>query len=102
MAQRSNGLFTGLLFLLVFLLLVALNPTRDEFAAWMSARQAVSSSQGVHTGVLSALGKAVGGMAGSVQGGTFRRHNYAFCSIFESPSGRTVYLGVAKLFIKLR
>lgn len=102
MARRSNGLFAGLLFLLAFLLLVALNPTKDEFTAWMSARQAASSSRSAPTGFLSAVGKSVGGMAGSFAGGTYSRENYGFCSIYRSPSGGRAYLGLAKLFIKLK
>jgi len=102
MARRSNGLFGGLLFLLVFLLLVALNPTKDEFIAWMSAHQAAASTRNGGTGLIGSIGKAVGGMVGSVQGGTFTRSNYAFFSLYSGPGGKTVYLGAAKLFIKLK
>jgi hypothetical protein len=102
MAKRSNGLFSGLLFLLVFLFLVALNPTRDEFVAWMSARQANTVSHNAGSGLIGQISSGEGGVAGTIEGGTFRRHNYGFFSLYSRSGGKTVYMGVAKLFIRLR
>ena len=102
MAKRSNGLFTGLVFLLAFLFLVALNPTRDEFIAWMSAREAGAASRNATSGLIGRIGQGVGGVVGSIEGGIFRRHNYGFFSLFSRDGGKVVYLGAAKLFIRLK
>ncbi|MDA8427303.1 MAG: hypothetical protein M0Z80_14345 [Treponema sp.] len=102
MAKRSNGLFSGLLFLLVFLFLVALNPTRDEFIAWMSARQADTASRNAGSDLIGRISSGVGGVAGTIEGGIFRRHNYGFFSLFSRDGGKVVYLGAAKLFLRLR
>ncbi|MGO8694942.1 MAG: hypothetical protein ACLQMF_14870 [Rectinemataceae bacterium] len=102
MAKRSNGLFSGLLFLLVFLFLVALNPTRDEFIAWMSAKQADAAAGEATSSLIGEIGKGAGGAVEVIEGGVFHRHSYTLFSLFSKDGGKVVYLGAAKLFVRLK
>ncbi len=89
---------------LVTLLFVALNPGQEDFKNWYQARAAASVKkqvQGTVGNLVAGISKGAAGIAASA---SFRRHNLLVASVY-SRGGDTVaesYLGIAKLFIKLK
>jgi fructose-specific phosphotransferase system IIC component len=85
-------------------LLFALNPTMDDFSAHLQRQAEVQASKSVQGG----LGKALGSLAGVASGlsaKAYARKDYVVFSTYtlgkaSDPGSR--YLGVAKVFIKLK
>ncbi|HAP43124.1 MAG: hypothetical protein A2087_02960 [Spirochaetes bacterium GWD1_61_31] len=87
----------------IAVLLVALNPTMDDFKKYVEnkARASVGAS-----GVLgNVIGGLVGGLASAGAGAGFDRSNLFVASLYTSKLGDEVqqqYLGIAKLFLPLK
>lgn len=99
----SKRLVNVLLFVLLVLLLYALNPSSEDFQAWKAghARElAMSGSSGGVAGVLKQGEGAVAGAAAGLSAGGYRRTDYYVCSIYSL--GGESYLGLASFFIKLK
>jgi hypothetical protein len=103
MATSKSPLATLIIVVLALLLLYALNPTTEDFQAWRSgkAERAVEgqSTSGLVGALKSGAGKIAGAMTGIVAGG-YKRTDYLLCSSYSLGSDR--YLGIARLFIKLK
>jgi hypothetical protein len=102
MARSSKNLGTIIIVALVLVLLYALNPSTADFQAWRSAQaqgQAGGSSGSLGGVMKKAAGKIAGAMTGVVAGG-YERKDYLVCSSYSLGSDR--YLGIARLFIKLK
>jgi hypothetical protein len=83
-------------------LLYALNPTKDDFIAWRS-HQAQNQAGGTSNSLIGVMKKGAGAVAGAMTGlvaGGYSRKDYLVCSTY-SLSGDS-YLGIARLFIKLK
>jgi hypothetical protein len=103
--KSRSGLTVAIIAATVVLLLLALNPSTEDFQAWQSTRVERSVSSGGERGLVGALksgaGKVAGAIAGAVAGG-FKRKDYLLCSTYSLGSKGELYLGIAHLFIKLR
>lgn len=100
-SSKANGWI--ILAVLVVLLLAALNPTSDDFVAWRSAQAQGRVDSGGSSGIVGALKSGAGAVAGAVAGieaSGYKRSNYYLFSVYGLGGER--YLGVARLFIKLK
>ena len=106
MAKSKSSLATIVIIALLAVLLFALNPTLADFKAWRSMQAESQATAGTEKGILKDAGKIVGKMAGAMTGfvaGGFKRQDYLLCSTYSSGgNGGELYLGVARLFIKLK
>jgi len=87
------------------LLLVALNPTAADFKAFYQRQAAsgVSSKAGGSGGLIGSIAKGAAGMAAD---SSYKRANLLVASLYQSRSRdgkvQRAYLGVAKLFVKIK
>ena len=102
--KRSNtGLGTAIIIVLALILLYALNPTTADFQAWRASTAERQASSGDSSGLIGALKSGAGKVAGAMTGlvaGAYDRKDYLVCSSYSLGSDR--YLGIARLFIKLK
>jgi hypothetical protein len=106
MARIRNSLATIIVGALVLVLLYGLNPSIEDFKAWR-ANQAVAAAGGSNKDFVGVLKKGAGAMAGAMVGamsGAFERKDYLIFSTYSVGAGksRQVYLGAARLFVKLK
>jgi hypothetical protein len=102
MARTNSRLGWLIIVVLVLALLYALNPTTADFQAWMSSqtRRQVGGASG---GLFGAIKQGAGALAGAMSGGIaglYTRHDYFICSGFSL--GNNVYLGIFRLFLKIK
>jgi hypothetical protein len=103
MARSKNGLVAGIIVVLVLILLYALNPTTADFQAWRSGQVQREATSGTMTKPIGTIKKGVGAIAGAMTGGIaalYSRKDYLVCSSYSLGSDR--YLGIARLFVKLK
>lgn len=102
MAKSKLGVNVLIAFLFI-ILLYALNPTSEDFQAWCSARAQGRAASGDASGLVGVLKKgagAVAGVAAGIEAIGYGRSDYFVCSSYAL--GRERYLGVARLFLKLK
>jgi hypothetical protein len=105
MAGSRRALGWLLILALAGALLYALNPTMDDFIAWRVAQAQGSAVSQDSKGVARVLEKGAGAIAGTMVGiasGAFERKNYVLASTFSTGPKGQLYLGLARVFIKLR
>jgi hypothetical protein len=105
MAKSKSSLTAILIAVLAVVLLVALNPTMSDFKAWRSSQAESQATSGDTTGLIGALKKGAGALAGGMVGfasSFYDRNNYYLFSTYSAGKQGDLYLGVARLFIKLR
>jgi len=106
LAESKRSIGWLVILALLAALLAALNPTMDDFKAWRSARAQDAAVSKDSTGVVRALEKGAGAVAGVLEelgSSAFERTNYVVCSAYSSGGSKgPLYLGVARIFIKLR
>jgi hypothetical protein len=103
MAESRRTLGWIIIIALVGALLFALNPTIDDFASWRAADAQGSAVSKDGKGGAQLFEKAAGAVAGAMVGlasGTFERRNFYLFSTYSS--GSRLYLGIARVFIKLK
>ena len=87
------------------LLLVALNPTAADFKAFYQ-RQAAAGVSGKAGGSGGLIGSIAKGAAGIAADSGYKRSNLLVASLYQSRSRdgkvQRAYLGVAKLFVKIK
>jgi hypothetical protein len=87
-------------------LLIALNPTIDDFAAWRAASAQEPSASKGGSDVVRAFERGAKAIAGAMVGlasGAFERRSYLFFSTFGTGGSKgQLYLGIARAFVKLR
>ena len=91
--------------LLVLVLLAVLNPKQADFRAYLASRASAQASGSAGGGLIGAISKGAGAVAGgaaSIVGGAFKRADYLIFSTYSAGASGPLYLGVAKLFFKLR
>lgn len=98
---------TIIIVVLALLLLYALNPSTADFQAWRSGQaqdQAIGGTMSTTTGKMEKAARSMSGaVAGVIKGafaGLYKRTDYLLCSTYSI--GNNTYLGIAKLFIKLK
>ena len=101
--SKSSPLATIIIIALALVLLFALNPTTADFQAWRSsqAQRQVGGSQA--TGLIGVMQKGAGAIAGAMTAlisGTYDRKDYLIFSTYSL--GKDEYLGIARLFVKLK
>jgi hypothetical protein len=99
----KKSLGTIIIVVLALLLLYALNPSTADFQAWRASQSQAQVASGAMTGIIGTLKKGAGAVAGAMTGlvsGAYKRTDYLICSTYSIGSDR--YLGIAKLFIKLK
>jgi hypothetical protein len=102
MAVSKRGI-NVIIVLLAIVLLYALNPTSEDFVAWRSGQARSQAASGDTSGLFGVLKKGAGAAAGAMNGLVakgYKRHDYFVCSTFTL--GDDSYLGVARLFFKLK
>ena len=106
MAKSKSSLATIVIIALLAVLLFALNPTMPDFQAWKSTQAAnmVGGSTKDTIGVIKkGVGAMVGAMTGAMTGLQYTRQDFMVCSTYSSGgNGGELYLGVARLFVKLK
>jgi hypothetical protein len=105
MAESRRALGWIIIIALVGALLYALNPTIDDFAAWRAADARSSAVSPDSKGAARAFEKGAGALAGAMVGlasGAFERRNFYLFSAFSTGPRGQLYLGIARVFIKLR
>jgi hypothetical protein len=103
MARSGRSLTAAIIVALVLVLLFVLNPTTADFQAWRSAQAESQATGGKTSGLIGALKSGAGKIAGamtSVVAGGYKRHDYLVLSTFTL--GSDDYLGIARLFIKVK
>jgi hypothetical protein len=102
MASTKKGFGTMIIIALLLVLLYALNPTMDDFKAWRSGHAEREVSGKPASGLVGVMKKGVGAMTG-IASGFYERGDYLLFSTY-SLGGKegNLYLGVARLFVKLR
>lgn len=103
----KNRNFAIILILLVALALVALNPNSEDFRSWLSAQQRSSATK---TAEESGLGPSLSSGAGAIvsaltelTSSSYGRTNIGLFSIYStSAKNAPVYLGIARLFFRLK
>jgi hypothetical protein len=99
----KQSLGTIIIVVLALLLLYALNPSEADFKAWRSAQAQGQATSGTMTGLIGTLKKGAGAVAGAMTGlvsGAYKRTDYLVCSTYSI--GGESYLGIARLFIRLK
>jgi hypothetical protein len=105
MAKSGRALGWLIIIALVGALLYALNPSFDDFTAWQIASAQNSAVSPDSKGVPRTIEKGIGAIAGAMVGlasGAFERRNYFLFSTFSTGPKGPLYLGIARLFVKLR
>jgi hypothetical protein len=105
MARSKTPLASVIILALVLGLLFALNPTMDDFTAWRSSQARRQATAGQTSGLVGVMKKGVGAIAGGLTGlasGFFERNDYLFFSTYSAGKKGDLYLGAARLFVKLR
>ena len=103
MPKSRSPLATVILAALALALLYALNPTLADFQAWRSAQAQGEAATGKMTGLIGVMKKGAGAVAGALTGGgagLYPRKDYLLFSTYSL--GGDNYLGIARLFIKIR
>jgi hypothetical protein len=101
MARTNRRLGWLIILVLALALLYALNPSTADFQAWRSAE--ARRQAGAGTGLIGALKKGAGAIAGAMTGGIaglYSRHDYLVCSSYTL--GSDEYLGIARMFVKIK
>jgi len=102
MAVNRNSLGTVAILVLAGVLLAVLNPTQADFKTFLAESQGRAAAAG-DTGLIGEIGKGVGTAVGGLASGLYKPRSYVLFSTFSSPGDKgSVYLGIAKLFIKLK
>jgi hypothetical protein len=99
----KKSLGTIILIVLALALLFALNPSTADFQAWRSGQAQAQAGGGNASGLTGVMKKASGAVAGAMTGaiaGLYKRMDYLVCSTYSI--GNESYLGIARLFIKLK
>jgi hypothetical protein len=95
-----------ILIALAVVLLVALNPSIEDFQAWRAKTAQDSVVSPNSTGIARALEEGAGAIAGAMVGiasSAFERTNYFVFSTYSSGGSKgPLYLGIARMFIRLR
>jgi hypothetical protein len=102
---NKNSLGSIVIVALVLVLLAVLNPNTADFKAHLAAQasgQAAGKDAGGLVGALSKGAAAVAGGVASLAGSAFERKDYVLFSTYARGKSGPLYLGVAKLFLKLR
>ena len=102
-SHKSSPLATTIIIGLTLVLLFALNPTMAEFQAWRSAQAQRQAGGAQSSGLIGVLQKGAGALVGAMTGlisGGYARHDYLVFSTYTF--GSDEYLGVARLFFKLK
>ena len=106
MAKSKSSLATIVIIALLVVLLIALNPSLADFKAWRSAQAEEQAGGRSATGLLGVMKKGAGAVAGAMTGlvaGGFKRQDFLVCSTYSfGGKDGDLYLGVARLFIKLK
>jgi hypothetical protein len=105
MAGSRRALGWIVILALVGALLYALNPSIDDFAAWRAAEAQSSAVSKDSKGAARAFEKGAGAIAGAMVGlasGIFERRSFYLFSTFSTGPRGQLYLGIARVFIKLR
>jgi hypothetical protein len=105
MAKSRKSFTVILIIVLAAALLVALNPTMSDFKAWRAGQAESQATSGDTTGLIGVMKKGAGAIAGGMVGlasGFYERNNYYLFSTFSAGKKGDLYLGAARLFIKLR
>jgi hypothetical protein len=103
-SKSKSPLAAAIIAALVLALLFALNPTTEDFQAWRSTQAQAQAGGEKTSGLIGALKSGAGKIAGAMTGlvaGSYSRKDYFICSTF-SLGNNSRYLGVARLFIKLK
>jgi hypothetical protein len=103
MARNNRNIGTVIIIVLALALLYALNPTTADFQAWRSAKAEREANSGSTSGLVGVMKKGAGAVAGAMTGlvgGAYQRKDYLICSSYSFGSDR--YLGIARMFIKLK
>jgi hypothetical protein len=104
MAKSKSPLATIIILALAVVLLFALNPTMADFQAWRSGQAKAQAGSG--NGVIGMMKKGAGAIAGAMTGfvsGAYERGDYLIFSTYSLGGSKgDLYLGLARLFIKLR
>ncbi|HET7839546.1 MAG TPA: hypothetical protein VFL04_07295, partial [Rectinemataceae bacterium] len=64
--SKTSPVATLIIIALVLVLLYALNPTSDDFAAWRAAKASSQATSGGGTGLVQELKKGAGAVAGAM------------------------------------
>lgn len=105
MARMKSSLATVAILALALALLYALNPSFDDFVAWRSGQAQRQAGGGQTSGLAGVMKKGAGAIAGAMTGlvsGAFARTDYLVFSTYSIGKKGDLYLGVARLFVKLR
>jgi hypothetical protein len=106
MAESRRSIGWVVLLLLLAVLLIALNPTMEDFQAWRAADARSSAVSKNSTGIARALEEGAGAIAGAMVGvasGAFERTNYFIFSTYSSGGSKgPLYVGIARMFIRVR
>ena len=103
MAISTKNIGTIIIVVLALVLLFALNPSKDDFIAWNSAQPRNQATSGENSGTKKELKPWAGVFAGVMKGFVSRGFSRTDYLVFSTYSlGPDRYLGIAKLFIKLR
>jgi len=103
MAKSSSPIATIIIVALALVLLYALNPTTADFQAWRAHQAQGEASSGSMTGLIGTLKKGTGALAGAMTGGISGLYSRKDFLVFSTYSlGKDEYLGIARLFIKLK
>jgi hypothetical protein len=106
MAKTKSPLATIIIIILALVLLYALNPTTADFQAWRSGQAERSAGGSQTSGLLGVMKKGVGAIAGAMTGfvsAGYKRSDYLLFSSYSFGGKKgNLYLGIARLFIKLR
>lgn len=105
MARSKSPLASIIIIALVLGLLFALNPSMDDFTAWRSSQARREATSGQTGGLVGVMKKGAGAIAGAMSGlasGFFERKDYLFFSTYSAGKKGDLYVGAARLFVKLR
>lgn len=104
--KRGGALAPIVILVLAVALLVALNPTQVDFKEYYRKSAQAGAAKSVGGGVGNLLGSIASGAAGIVADAAFSRTNLGVASVYASKDRegkvQRAYLGVAKLFVKVK
>jgi hypothetical protein len=105
MARSKSPIATIIIFALLLVLLFALNPSMADFQAWRSGQAERQAGGGSASGLVGVMKKSVGAVAGAMTGmasGILERKDYLLFSTYSLGTKGALFLGAARLFVKLR
>lgn len=105
-SKHKNARTVLFLVLIAILFLAATNPGMPEFRAWFQIQAASAVKEKTGAGIGELFGAIAKGAAGMAVDSDYRRSNLGLASLYMSRNskGEVIhsYLGIARLFIKLR